>query len=80
LIRGLSPALLLECIFGHLVFEAVGYGEIQRDDTARYSGIQLDTVGYNGIYSASAAKWIDIESIQGYTGYHGYGEIQAGYR
>jgi len=40
----------------------------------------VGTAGYSG----SPAKWIDIdiESIQGYTGYQGYGEIQiqAGYR
>jgi len=35
----------------------------------------LDIEGYSG----SAAKWIDIESIQGYTGYQGYGEIRAEY-
>jgi len=40
-----------------------------------YSWIQLDTAGYSG----SAPKWIDIESIQGYTGCQGYGEIQTGY-
>jgi len=55
-------------------------------DTARYVRIQLDTVGYSG-YSGSAAKWIDIESIQGYTGYpkdtvryrRDTGKIQAGH-
>jgi len=46
------------------VFEAVGYGEIQRD-TARYSWIQLDKYGYSWIqleiarYSGSAAEWLD---------------------
>jgi len=45
-------------------------------DIARYVRIQWDTAGYSG----PASKWIDIESIQGYTGYQGYGEIQAGYR
>jgi len=33
--------------------------------------MQWDAAGY----SRSAAKWMDIESIQGYTGYQGYGEI-----
>jgi len=52
----------------------------------RYSGIQLDTYGYSWIqwdtagYNGSAAKWLDIRLIQGYMGYQGYGEIQAGYR
>ena len=61
----------LECIFGHIPFsrrwDTVRCSGIQLD-TARYVRIQLDTVGYSG-YSGSAAKWIDIESIQGYTGY-----------
>jgi len=42
------------------VFEAVRYGEIQRDtaDTAGdYVRLQLDTVGYSG----SAAEWLDID-------------------
>jgi len=64
------------------VFQAVGYGEIQWDTvryTGRYERIQLDTVRrYSG--SACCKMDIDIESIQGYTGYQGYGEIQAGYR
>ena len=39
----------MECIFGHIpFFEAVGYGEIQRD-IAGYSWIQLDMYGYSGI-------------------------------
>ena len=49
------------------VFEAVGYGEIQRDTArySRYSWIQLDTYEYSWIqwdiagYSGSAAEWLD---------------------
>jgi len=67
----------LECIFGHIPFSrrwgTVRYSGIQLD-TARYVRIQLDTAGYSG----SAAKWIDVESIQGYKGYKGYGERQGG--
>ena len=54
------------------------YSGIQLD-TARYVRIQLETVGYSGI------QWIcckmdryKLESIQGYTIYKGYGEIQDG--
>jgi len=66
------------------VFEAVGYGEIQRD-TARYSWIQLDTYEYSWIqwdtagYSGSAAKQLDIGRYRDTAGYQRYGEIQAGY-
>jgi len=51
------------------VFEAVGYGEIQRD-TARYARIRLDTVGYSGI------QWIYCKMARyrgGTAGYQGCG-------
>ena len=61
------------------------------DDTVRYSGIHTATARYRQLdtYEYSWIQWdtvdllqkgIDIESIQGYTGCQGYGEIQAGYR
>jgi len=75
-----------KCIVDHIPFprrwDTVRYSGIQLD-TAGYVRMQLDTVGYSGI------QWICykmdryvyyIESIQGYTGYQGYGEIQAEYR
>ena len=54
------------------------YSGIQLD-TARYVRIQLDTVGYSG-KQWICCKMARYRSIQGYTGYQGYVEIQAGYR
>jgi len=66
------------------LFEAVRYGEIQRDtaDTTGYSWIHTDTAGYSRVnpgysgYSGSAAKWLDIEQYRDTAGYQRYGEIQ----
>jgi len=56
----------------------------RRWDTVRYSGLQLDTASYVRIQldkmGYSGTQWIRCimaryTSIQGYTGYQGYGEI-----
>ena len=70
----------LEYIFGQIPFsgwwDTVRYSGIQLD-IARYVRIQLDTVRHSGIqwFCCNMARY---RSIQGYTGRHKYGEIQAG--
>jgi len=87
------PSPPLECIFGHIPFsrrwDTVRYSGIQLD-TARYVWIQLNTVGVGVGVGYSMTAWDTVDLLQkmarytsiqqGYTGYQGYCEIQAGYR